>query len=181
MSILSSELRSVLRRLKPERHLHLLRPRDISKLSFLDRSQQMPAKLLYDTTVYIDILQNRFSINADLVFRAADGWHTPPTEAELVASCGLLDPAHPNTRDIVKQVINVIERRPLHRTIVPDREAWMEAALLSGILARLQGYSRPDRYRTLVDALLFATAKKHGLTVLTRNRIDFDFLQQLAP
>ncbi len=31
------------------------------------------------------------------------------------------------------------------------------------------------------DALLFATARKHGLTVLTRNTADFDLLQQLDP
>jgi predicted nucleic acid-binding protein len=31
----------------------------------------------------------------------------------------------------------------------------------------------------LNDALLFSTARKHGLTVLTRNVRDFDLLQQL--
>ncbi len=30
-------------------------------------------------------------------------------------------------------------------------------------------------------ALLFATARKHGLTVLTRNVADFDLVQQLEP
>jgi predicted nucleic acid-binding protein len=33
----------------------------------------------------------------------------------------------------------------------------------------------------LNDALLFATARKHALTVLTRNTADFDLLQQLEP
>jgi predicted nucleic acid-binding protein len=33
----------------------------------------------------------------------------------------------------------------------------------------------------LNDALLFATARKHGCTVLTRNVIDFDLLAQLDP
>ena len=31
------------------------------------------------------------------------------------------------------------------------------------------------------DALLFATARKNGLTLLTRNVGDFDLLQQLDP
>jgi hypothetical protein len=50
---------------------------------------------------------------------------------------------------------------------------------LSGTLARLQGYKSDQRRRVLNDALLFATARKHGCSVLTRNVLDFDFLQQL--
>ena len=74
-----------------------------------------------------------------------------------------------------------IERRPAHRTIAPDREIWLEAGILVGVLARLQQYSASDRHRVLNDALLFATARKHGLTVLTHNLRDFDLLQQLEP
>jgi predicted nucleic acid-binding protein len=42
-------------------------------------------------------------------------------------------------------------------------------------------YSAADCHRVLNDAQLFATARKHGLTVLTRNLRDFDPLQQLEP
>jgi predicted nucleic acid-binding protein len=49
------------------------------------------------------------------------------------------------------------------------------------MLARLQNYDKNNRKRVLNDALLFSTARKHGLTVLTRNILDFDFLQQLEP
>jgi predicted nucleic acid-binding protein len=45
----------------------------------------------------------------------------------------------------------------------------------------MQSYGAADRRRALNDALLFATARKHGLTVLTRNVADFDLLQQLEP
>jgi hypothetical protein len=38
-----------------------------------------------------------------------------------------------------------------------------------------------NRRRVRNDALLFATAKKPGLTVLTRNVTDLDLLQQLDP
>jgi predicted nucleic acid-binding protein len=64
---------------------------------------------------------------------------------------------------------------------VPDAQIWREAGLLAGILARLQGYGAGDRNRVLSDALLFCTARKHGLTVLSRNLKDFDLLQQLDP
>jgi predicted nucleic acid-binding protein len=58
---------------------------------------------------------------------------------------------------------------------------WHEVGILSGTLARLQRYKSDRRRRVLNDALLFATARKHGCSVLTRNVLDFDFLQQLDP
>jgi len=139
------------------------------------------AKLLYDTTVYIDILQGRFPQHGEAVLRATEAWHSPVTEAELAAACGLLDPAHPQTREIIAQVAAVIDRRPGYRTITPDPEIWREAGVLSGILAWTQGYAREQRRRVLNDALLFAAARKYGCAVLSRNVRDFDFLQQLDP
>ena len=104
-----------------------------------------------------------------------------PGDPELAAAIGLLDPARLGTREIVAQIAAVIERRKSYRTIIPDSEIWREAGILSGILARLQGYGKDHRRRALNDALLFATARKHGCTVLTRNTADFDLLQQLEP
>lgn len=150
-------------------------------LAYIETASIRPRKLLYDTTVYIDILQNRFPQNGEPMLRAAEAWHSPVTEAELAAAIGLLDPAHPETQEITEQISNVIERRPTYRTIAPDPQIWREAGVLSGVLARLQGYGRDHRRRALNDALLFATARKHGCTVLTRNVVDFDLLAQLDP
>jgi len=115
------------------------------------------------------------------MLRATEAWHSPVTEAELAAACGLLDPAHSQTRQIIEQVAAVINRRPSYRTIMPDSEIWQEAGILSGILARVQGYGKEQRRRVLNDALLFATGRKHGCAVLTRNIRDFDFLEQVDP
>ena len=178
---MSSDLANLLRRIKPEKRVTALKPRSLSGLAFLGRTSGLPPKLLYDTTVYIDILQGRFPRDAEVFLRAADAWHSTVTAAELVAAIGLLQPEHPATPNAVKQMVAAIERRPAHRTIIPDREMWLEAGALSGLLARLQNYGAADRRRALNDALLFATARKHGLTVLTRNTKDFDLLQQLEP
>jgi len=177
----SVSARSVLRRLKPEKRRGPLTRRSISALPFVQRASDLPRTLLYDTTVYVDILQGRFPKAGELAIRAADAWHSTVTEAELIAPCGFLNPRHPNTVETTKQIIAVIERRPAHRTIAPDRETWLVAGVLSGILARLRGYGRTDRRRVLNDALIFVTARKHGMAVLTRNIDDFDFLQQLDP
>lgn len=176
---MSSEIQTTLRRLKPEKRRSQLKPRAESDLEFLENTSRSPRKLLYDTTVYIDILQNRFPRSGDVFLRAAEAWHSPVTEAELAAAIGLLDPERPETHKIVEQISAVIDRRPRHRTIVPDSQIWREAGVLSGILARLQGYGKDQRRRSLNDALLFATARKHGCAVLTRNVVDFDLLAQL--
>jgi predicted nucleic acid-binding protein len=155
--------------------------RDARELPFLETAADLPKALLYDTTVYVDILQGRFPIAGELALRGARAWHSTVTDAELIAPCGLLDPKHRQTAAVVKQILQVIDRRPAYRTIAPDREIWLEAGVLAGILARLQGYGASEPRRLLNDALIFATARKHGLTVLTRNIGDFDFLQQLEP
>lgn len=178
---LSSEFQTTLRRLKPEKRRAQLKARPEADLAFIETASIRPPKLLYDTTVYIDILQNRFPQNGEPMLRAAEAWHSPVTEAELAAAIGLLDPAHPQTQEITEQISNVIERRPTYRTIAPDPEIWREAGILSGVLARLHGYGREHRRRALNDALLFATARKCGCTVLTRNVVDFDLLEQLDP
>ena len=178
---MNSDIRATLRRLKPEKRGAQLKPRDESDLDFIETTKKKPGKLLYDTTVYIDILQNRFPLGGEFMLRAAEAWHSPVTEAELSAAIGLLDPGHPGTSEIVEQITAVIKRRPSYRSILPDPEIWREAGTLSGILARLQGYGKEQRRRALNDALLFASARKHGCVVLTRNVIDFDLLQQLDP
>jgi predicted nucleic acid-binding protein len=152
---LSSEFQNTLRRLKPGKHRAQLRPRAESELEFIETISRRPAKLLYDTTVYIDILQGRFPQQGEAMLRATEAWHSPVTEAELAATCGLLDPAHSQTPEIIEQVAEVIDRRP--------------------------SYGTEHRRRVLNDALLFATARKHGCAVLSRNVRDFDFLQQLDP
>ena len=169
---LSSEFQATLRRLKTDKHRAQLNPRAESELEFIGTTSHRFPKLLYDTTVYIDILQGRFPQQGEAMLRATEVWHSPVTEGELAATCGLLDPAPSQTPKIIKQVAAVIERRPSYRTLTPDPEIWREAGVLSGTLARTQ---------VLNGALLFATARKYRCAVLSRNVRDFDLLQQLDP
>jgi predicted nucleic acid-binding protein len=178
---LSSEFEASLRRIKPEKRNKPLQRRPDLALEFIETTASRPAKLLYDTTVYIDILQERFPKEGELMLRAVGAWHSPVTEAELAAACGLLDPDHSQTRKIIEEIAALINRRPVQRIVMPDQNVWREAGILSGILARLQSYERDQRRRILNDALLYVSARRSGCTVLTRNTRDFDFLQQLDP
>ena len=47
-------------RLRPEKRRTQLKARPKADLAFIETASIRPRKLLYDTTVYIDILQNRF-------------------------------------------------------------------------------------------------------------------------
>jgi predicted nucleic acid-binding protein len=178
---LNSEFRCSLRQIKPEKPRRQLRPRQPSDLLYIGDVAKPLSKLLLDTTVYIDALQGRLPVDADAVLSTAELWHSPVTEAEIAAACGLLDPDHPQTRKAVEQLAASVEKRPGYRILVPDRAMWREAGMLSGLLARLQGYDSAHRRQVLNDALIFCTGLKHGCTVFTRNTADFDLLQQLMP
>ena len=70
---------------------------------------------------------------------------------------------------------------PSYRIFAPDTEVLGRAALLSGILCRLQGYEKNGKLRALQDCVLFLQAQKLGLVVLTANVSDYDILLQLIP
>src|SRR5436309_15982673 len=55
------------------------------------------------------------------------------------------------------------------------------AALLSGILCRLQRYEKDGKLRALQDCVLLLQAQKLDLVVLTANVSDYDILLQLIP
>jgi predicted nucleic acid-binding protein len=181
MSILSSDVQQSLRRLKPEKRKTALQQRRPEDLLFIEALEPPFPKLLADTTVYIDTLNDRFPIEAEEVVEAAELWHSTVTEAELSAACGLLNPSHAGTAAIVAEISSSIDRRSIYRTLTPDRSVWRDAGILSGTLARLQRYDSSRRRQVLNDALIYYSALKNGCAVLTRNTRDFDFLQQLAP
>lgn len=176
---MSSEFKKSLRKLKPEKHRERLAYRDRSQLPYLSSFKPPFPRLLLDTTVYIDALQGRLPNPVEIALRAGNLWHSTVTEAEMAALAGMLDPSHRETQHVIAQIAASIELRPAHRILAPDREAWREAGILAGLLARLQQYSKNERRKALNDALIFLTAAKSGCVVLTRNVTDFDLLMQL--
>ena len=176
---MSSEFARSLRRLKPGKHLKRLLNRDRSKLPYLSSLNPPFPKLLLDTCVYIDALQGRLPQIVEVALRSGNLWHSTVTEAELAALAGLLDPSHPETKHAIAQIAASIELRPAHRILLPDRDAWREAGILAGLLARLEQYGKSERRKALNDALIFLTAARNGCVVLTRNTKDFDLLMQL--
>lgn len=60
---------------------------------------------------------------------------------------------------------------------------WGEAGILAGELFRLSGAPKGAGHKRkyLNDALIYLQARSIGISVLTGNVGDFDFLNQLAP
>ncbi|WP_422388547.1 DNA-binding protein [Bradyrhizobium symbiodeficiens] len=93
----------------------------------------------------------------------------------------VLDPFDARTAGVIEVIGGQIRAMPPHRIFGPDTEVLGRAALLSGILCRLQGYEKDAKLRALQDCVRFLQAQKLGLVVLTANVGDYDILLQLIP
>jgi predicted nucleic acid-binding protein len=136
------------------------------------------AELLIDTCVYIDVLQGRTTANVDALLRARILNHSTVCLSELTHLFGRLDPIHPETANVLREVRRTIEDIPDHRLASPSPAAFGEAGMLAGLVARLTGRAGPPM---LNDAVLYLHALERGWTLLTRNIVDFDSFDQLLP
>ncbi|GLS17860.1 DNA-binding protein [Labrys miyagiensis] len=155
--------------------------REDAELPFVDAQTRADGTLLLDTNVYIDTLQDRLP---DLVENLVTGGYTNHSTVaiqELMHTVGVLNPDHPGMPKVISQIGLLIRSMPPHRLFAPDAETLGRAALLAGMLCRLQGYAKDERLRAQHDCVLFLQAQRLGFTVLTRNVRDFDYLLQLFP
>lgn len=150
-------------------------------LPFVADQPEAGQELLLDTCVYIDGLQGRAPDSVSGLLQVRLSNHSTVALQELMHTIGVLDPAHPGTKGVVRQIGVVLDGMPAHRIFTPDADILGRAALLSGILCRLQGYQKDGRLRALQDCVLFLQAQKLGFSVLTANVSDFDYLLQLIP
>jgi hypothetical protein len=150
-------------------------------LPFVDDQAEAGPELLLDTCVYIDGLQGRAPDSISDLLKVRLSNHSTVAVQELMHTVGVLDPAHPSTKGVIRQIGVVFDGMPAHRIFTPDTDILGRAALLSGILCRLQGYQKYARLRALQDCVLFLQAQKLGFSLLTANVSDFDYLLQLIP
>jgi hypothetical protein len=136
---------------------------------------------LLDTCVYIDQMQDRSPHVLDDLIAQRQVNHSTVAIQELMHTVGVLNPSDRRTAAVIAEIGKQIRAMPSHRIFVPDIEVHARAALLSGILCRLQGYEKDGKLRALQDCVLFLQAQKLGLVVLTANVGDYDILLQLIP
>ena len=155
------------------------RPDD--ELPFVDEDLIGGQCLLLDTCVYIDQMQDRTPRVLDELIAHRQVNHSTVAIQELMHTVGVLNPSDARTAAVVAEIGALIKAMPPHRIFAPDIDVLGRAALLSGILCRLQGYEKDGKLRALQDCVLFLQAQKLGLVVLTANVGDYDILLQLIP
>ncbi len=153
------------------------RPRDQLPWS-LDASD---AVLMLDTTVYIDAQNAKLPQALAGRIAGAEILHCAVALGEIAANLGLLDPGHPGTSGVRQTLRETLARADPQRTVAPSAQAWLEATVLAGMLARTQGFAKDDRRRLLNDALIFLSAHESGAVLVSRNIRDMDLLLQLRP
>jgi hypothetical protein len=137
--------------------------------------------LLLDTCVYIDQLKDRSPQELDGLIAQRQVNHSTVAIQELMHTVGVLNPSDPRTASVIAEIGKQIKAMPPHRIFAPDIEVLGRAALLSGILCRVQEYEKDSKLRALQDSVLFLQAQRLGLAVLTANVSDYDMLLQLIP
>lgn len=136
------------------------------------------AVLMLDATVYVDAQKSKVPPGLARRLAGSEIRHSAIALGELAADLGLLDPRHPGTPGVLLETLHHVDPT---RTVAPSPDAWLEASLLAGILARTQGLPRPDRRKLLNDALIFLSAEEQQAVLVSRNVRDFDLLLQLRP
>lgn len=178
---MSIDLDALLRRWKPEKRAGQLRPRpDAGLLSAASVAGAPRLPLVPDTTVYIHNAGGILPADAARLVDQALQWHCSVCLAELTTGIANYSPAAPDWGRVKEVYAEVLGAIPDNRVLVPDAELWLSAGLVSGTLARTQGLQRQQHKELLNDALIYLTAAKAGLPVLTANRVEFDLIQQLA-
>jgi predicted nucleic acid-binding protein len=136
--------------------------------------------MVLDTNVYIHSAAGTLPAAAAALVDRGLLFHCSVCISELATGVANSNPAHSRwkaTRDYYRALIATF---PATRLLTPDPQIWAEAGLIAGTLARTQNFQRHQRKECLNDALIYLTAAKAGLPVLTANRDEFDLIQQLA-
>lgn len=175
---MSIDLRGALRRVKPTRRVGQMRVRATDGQP--DDATAATAAFVIDTNVYIHRAAGRLPDRARVLIDRGIIFHCSVCLGELAVGLGNYDPRSSRWADTQAYQIALFESLLAPRILTPDPEIWAEAGLIAGVLARTQQFQPHQRKECLNDALIFLTAAKVGLPVLTENRDDFDLIQQVA-
>jgi predicted nucleic acid-binding protein len=179
---LSIDLGSALRKRKPAKRTSQLLPRARDKLvDWTALTGAGPSVLLLDTNVYISQAAGRLPAPLRAVIDRSLLFHCSVALAELAVGVANADPSRLGWRALRDHYIELFAAIPASRLVTPDAQIWTDAGVIAGTLARTQRFQPHQRKECLNDTLIFLTAAKVGIPVLTANRDEFDLIQQLAP
>lgn len=176
------DLDAALRKIKPEKRRIRLSRRPDAALTFVGDIDPKDGPFLLDTCVYLDGGKRKLPREmARLLVAPAQSFHSVISVVELSYALGRLDPVDPRTRNNLAFIRDLLARIGEDRTLAPDGAAYAASGVLLGTLTRTQRLTDAERRKLLPDCLIFMTARKFGLRLLTANGADFDLLNQIIP
>jgi predicted nucleic acid-binding protein len=179
---LSIDLRDTLRRRKPERRQVQLTVRPRGELVGVeDFAPSGRVLLMPDTNVYIGAAGGTLPASVRNLVERALLFHCSVCLGELATGVANANPSLPSWAALRAHYVDLFDSIPSARLLNPDAQVWSDAGVVAGALARTQGFQRHERKECLNDALIYLTAAKAGVPVLTADRTQFDLIQQLAP
>ncbi|HUK40103.1 MAG TPA: type II toxin-antitoxin system VapC family toxin [Candidatus Acidoferrales bacterium] len=133
----------------------------------------LPIKAILDTSVYLPFLRQNGEIQ-DLTFL-----HRPTL---LYLSSVVFAELFAGARD--RSTVRLLERfyrtfDRANRVIAPDQQVWLEAAHVLHRFGIRHGFEAIGLARFSHDILIALTARKIGAIVFTRNRTDFERIQEV--
>jgi predicted nucleic acid-binding protein len=134
-------------------------------------------KYVLDTNLYVAANRDRDAAEALVTFYAANlpSTYLHATVAQELLVGGLNAAARRQVRDAY---LRPFESRG--RLIVPSYQAWIRSGELVALLVQRGDLSRGGFTRSFLnDALLAASCREHGLTLVTANTRDFTRLRQV--
>ena len=108
-------------------------------------------------------------------------FHCSVALAELAVGVANANPSRRGWPALRDHYIELFAAIPATRLMTPDAQVWADAGVIAGTLSRTQNFQPYQRKECLNDALIFLTAAKAGIPLLTANRDEFDLIQQLTP
>ena len=186
---------SIVARHDPDAHRRSLARRDTGDLPF--NVSQVPPDLpvMPDTNVYIRRLQGKLPPEIGALLLSRTILHSAVACSELAISAGILDPAHAGTASVRRAIMGVLDAIADLDMVAPSAEAWTEAGIVAGILARTQHLAKSRkaltadqaccqeglRRKLLNDALIFLSACERGAILVSANSKDMDLLLRFRP
>lgn len=136
---------------------------------------------MLDTNIYIERASGRLDPDVGRIVGEALVFHCSVALAELAVGIAKADPLRTGWSAVQRHYTALFASIPSSRIVTPDAQVWIDAGVIAGTLARTQGFQPHQHRECLNDALIFLTAAKAGVPVLTADRGDFDLIQQIAP
>ena len=136
----------------------------------------MPARRLYDTSVYITALRQGVASPAAQVVQE----NLPQTVVAAVVVAELRAGARtPAARRLVDDLVHWAQR--VNRLETPTATDWERAGTVLGAIRAAEPTLRSKVPTLWNDALIAATARRIGATVVTHNAADFRLLARHLP